>query len=173
MIIRDNNNAPLRRLLVSWFPGRSLQHIIQELCGSAWRQSGRRRDAFIDRVAATPYPERHQLEHRHWRALADLRAMFRRLLGDDAPDAGRPPAPRRPMPEGRDTSAATAKPKASHRNSDQLRWSNLGKDAPRWNARCSRKLASRFAAPSTTLQGPSRQLSRRLRGSRTSCSNPA
>eukprot|EP00959_Pyramimonas_sp_CCMP1952_P112348 2349063-Pyramimonas_sp.AAC.1 len=38
----------------------------------------------------------HRLERRHWRALAEVRAMFRRALGDQAPDVRNSPPDRRP-----------------------------------------------------------------------------
>eukprot|EP00959_Pyramimonas_sp_CCMP1952_P050478 1054761-Pyramimonas_sp.AAC.1 len=37
-----------------------------------------------------------RLDHRHWRALAEVRAMFRRVLGDQAPDVRNSPPARRP-----------------------------------------------------------------------------
>eukprot|EP00959_Pyramimonas_sp_CCMP1952_P067336 1405277-Pyramimonas_sp.AAC.1 len=50
-MLADGGNEPLRRLLRSWFPGRDLDSILDELCLSGWRQSEPRRIAFLDRLS--------------------------------------------------------------------------------------------------------------------------
>ncbi|CAK0807658.1 unnamed protein product, partial [Prorocentrum cordatum] len=93
-MLADGGNEPLRRLLRIWFPGWHLDNILDELCLSGWRQSEPRRIAFLVRLNSAQYLDRWRLEHAHWRQLAQIRATFRRLLGDRAP--GDPVPPQRP-----------------------------------------------------------------------------
>eukprot|EP00959_Pyramimonas_sp_CCMP1952_P062446 1305771-Pyramimonas_sp.AAC.1 len=57
-------------------------------------QAAPRRTAFLQRLADMPPMDRYELGMRHWRELAELRAMMRRLLQTRAPNYH--PAPRRP-----------------------------------------------------------------------------
>ncbi|CAK0867855.1 unnamed protein product, partial [Prorocentrum cordatum] len=93
-MLADGGNEPLRRLLRIWFPGWHLDNILDELCLRGWRQSEPRRIAFLVRLNSAQPLDRWRLEHAHWRQLAQIRAMVRRLLGDRAP--GDPVPPQRP-----------------------------------------------------------------------------
>ncbi|CAK0856082.1 unnamed protein product, partial [Prorocentrum cordatum] len=90
----DTDSGHWRRLLMTWFPGWHLDNILDELCLSGWRQSEPRRIAFLVMLNSAQPLDRWRLEHAHWRQLAQIRAMFRRQLGDRAP--GDPVPPQRP-----------------------------------------------------------------------------
>eukprot|EP00959_Pyramimonas_sp_CCMP1952_P053467 1118598-Pyramimonas_sp.AAC.1 len=97
-MFNQGGNNQLRQLLLRLILPRSLHEVITELCASAWRHTTARRDAFIHRLQGASYEAHARLELRHWRALAEVREMFLRLLRERAPDPLNPPPPRDPHP---------------------------------------------------------------------------
>eukprot|EP00959_Pyramimonas_sp_CCMP1952_P473902 9502523-Pyramimonas_sp.AAC.1 len=89
-------NDGLRRLLLRRLPHQTLEQILREPCSGAWRQAAPRRRAFLQLVTGMPPAARHALEMQHWRGLAEIRAMVRKLLSERAPDYR--PAPRKLAP---------------------------------------------------------------------------
>ena len=90
----SGGNDGLQRLLYQGYPHHALRSILRDLCEGAWRQAAPRRQALLRHLTALPPMERNDLEMQHWRQLAELRAMMRRLLGERALDPR--PVPRRP-----------------------------------------------------------------------------
>ncbi|CAK0850054.1 unnamed protein product, partial [Prorocentrum cordatum] len=107
--LADGGGEPLRRLLRSWFPDRGWDSILDGLCLNGRCQAEPRRIAFVVRLNRCQPFHRWQLEHRRWRHLEQIRAMFLRFFGDRAPGDSVPPQrpgrgvepdpPRRPVPD--------------------------------------------------------------------------